>query len=248
MNFDQIPDLLFSNRQCSVDNSDDCSYRTQLITWTPQGGRFVSLLNGPLSSAEPPTINDVDNDQVSEVVVRLSDPGNSVTGPLRTGVNIYDWNGASYVLSIVQLDPPRFKIQVIQEADRAFARLDTQQAISLYQQAQTNTDLRFWLNDEPAVLDAYIFYRLVVMYAYTEDDDLLPTYQAAIQSAPDPATQPVYIAMIDAFWNALQVTHNLHSACVEVQAIISARPEAVGLLNRYGSRSPVYNASDLCPF
>jgi hypothetical protein len=54
--------------------------------------------------------------------------------------------------------------------------------------------------------------------------------------------------MIDAFWNALQVTHNLHSACVEVQAIINAWPEAVGLLNRYGSRSPVYNASDLCPF
>jgi hypothetical protein len=248
INFDHIPDLLFSNRQCSADNSDDCSYRTQLISWTPQGGRFISLLNGPLSSAEPPAINDVDNDQVAEVVVRLSDPGNSATGPLRTGVNIYDWNGASYVLSIVQLDPPRFKIQVIQEADRAFARLDTTQAISLYQQSQTNKDLRFWLNDEPAILDAYVYYRLVVMYAYTEDNDLLPTYQAAIASAPDPATQPVYIAMIDAFWNALQVTHNLHSACVEVQAIITARPEAVGLLNRYGSRSPVYNAADLCPF
>ncbi|MBZ0286801.1 MAG: hypothetical protein K8I30_04245, partial [Anaerolineae bacterium] len=248
MNFDQIPDLLFSNRLCSAESSDDCNYRTQLITWTPLGGRFVSLFTGPLTSVEPPTINDVDRDQVSEVVVRLSDPGNSVTGPLRTGVNIYDWNGASYVLSIVQLDPPRFKIQVVHEADKAFARLDTQQAISLYQEAQTNTDLRYWLNDEPAILSAYIYYRLVVMYAYIEDDDLLATYQAAIQSSPDPAAQPVYIAMLDAFWNALNVTHNLHSACLEVQAIISARPEAVGLLNRYGSRSPTYTASDLCPF
>jgi hypothetical protein len=248
MNFDHIPDLLFSNRQCSVDNPDDCGYRTQLITWQARDGRFVSLLNGPLNSIEPPTISDVDNDQVLEVVVRLSDPGNSTTGPLRTGVNIYDWSGAAYVLSIVQFDPPRFKIQVIQEADKAFARFDTQQAISLYQQAQTNTALRFWLNDEPAILDSYTLYRLVLMYAYIEDDNLLATYQAAIQAYPDPATQPVYIAMLDAFWNALQVTHNLHNACVEVQAIITARPEAVSLLNRYGSRSPTYTAPDLCPF
>jgi hypothetical protein len=44
------------------------------------------------------------------------------------------------------------------------------------------------------------------------------------------------------------VTNNLRSACVEVQAIISTRPEAVGLLNRYGSESPVYEAGDVCPF
>jgi hypothetical protein len=30
--------------------------------------------------------------------------------------------------------------------------------------------------------------------------------------------------------------------------IIAARPEAVTLLNRYGSTSPVYEAQDLCPF
>ena len=248
MNFDQIPDLLFSSRSCSADNSDDCAFRTQFITWTRQGGRFVSLLNGSLSSAEPPATSDVDNDQVLEIVVRLNDPGNSTTGPLRTGVNIYDWNGAVYVLSIVQLDPPRFKIQVIQEADRAFARLDTDQAISLFQQAQGNADLRYWFDDEPAPLNSYAFYRLVLLYAYTEDDNLLATYQAALQAFPDPANQPVYIALLDAFWNALQVTHNLRSACVEVQAIISARPEALSLLNRYGTRSPTYTASDLCPF
>jgi hypothetical protein len=248
LNFDQVPDLLFSNRGCSLDNPEDCAYRTQLITWTPQEGRFVSLLNGPMTSAEPPSVNDVDNDQVFEVVVRLSDPGNSTTGPLRTGVNIYDWNGAVYVLSIVQLDAPRFKIQVVQEADRAFARLDTDQAISLYQQAQGSPDLRYWFDDEPNALNSYTLYRLVLMYAYTEADELLATYQAALQAFPDPANQPVYIAMLDAFWNALQVTHNLHSACLEVQAIITARPEALGLLNRYGTRSPTYAASELCPF
>jgi hypothetical protein len=248
MNFDRVPDLLFTNRQCSLENAEDCSYRTQLLTWQPQGGRFVSLLNGPLTSLEPPTTTDVDNDQVAEVVVRLTDSGNSATGPLRTGLNVYDWNGAVYTLSIVQLDPPRYKIQVIHEADRAFARLDTEAAIALYQQAQTNTDLRFWFDDEPTVLDTYILYRLVLLYSYTEADELLATYQAALQTAPDPANQPVYIEMMNVFWNAMQVTHNLRSACLEVGAIINARPEAIGLLNRYGSQSPTYTAADLCPF
>jgi hypothetical protein len=44
------------------------------------------------------------------------------------------------------------------------------------------------------------------------------------------------------------VTNNLHSACLEVQDIITARQEALTLLNRYGSRSPTYTATDVCPF
>jgi hypothetical protein len=50
------------------------------------------------------------------------------------------------------------------------------------------------------------------------------------------------------FWNALQVTNNLHSACLRAQEVVTARPDALELLNRYGSRSPSYAATDLCPF
>jgi len=30
--------------------------------------------------------------------------------------------------------------------------------------------------------------------------------------------------------------------------VIESRPEALDLMNRYGSRSPQYTESDLCPF
>ncbi|MCC6802943.1 MAG: hypothetical protein IT319_08665 [Anaerolineae bacterium] len=50
------------------------------------------------------------------------------------------------------------------------------------------------------------------------------------------------------FWTAVQVTNNLHSACLRVQEVVLARPDALDLLNRYGSRSPTYAAADLCPF
>jgi hypothetical protein len=248
LNHDDRPDVLFTTYDCSPVNATDCAYRTDLRTFSAFDGRFVSLLDGAISSTEPPTVSDVDNDLVTEIVIRLTNPGDTTTGPLRTGVNIYDWNGAAYKLSIIQLDPPRFKIQVLQEADRAFAQFDTDSALSLYQLAQSDTGLRYWFNDEPDLLNAYTFYRLVLLMAYTEDDDLLPTYQAALSAYPDPAVAPVYIEMLNTFWNGFQVTHNLHSACLEVGAIIAARPEAVNLLNRYGSRSKTYEAQELCPF
>ncbi|MBL8160647.1 MAG: hypothetical protein JNJ61_01580 [Anaerolineae bacterium] len=248
MTFDRKSEVLFTSFVCADDSPDDCAYRSQLLTWNGAEGRFVSLLNRPLGSTTLPSVGDPDNDSVLEVIVRLDDPGSETTGPLRTGVNIYDWDGSSYVLSIVQLDPPRFQIQIIHEADQAFARLEADQAISLYELALSDTALRFWLNDEPFTLKSYAYYRLLLAYAYTEDDQLLPTYQAALQAFPDPATAPVYVAMVSTFWNAWQLTNNLNSACRQVQALIAQRPEAVTLLNRYGSRSPVYSAQDLCPF
>lgn len=248
MNADGKADLLYSSQQCSADNAEDCVYRTLLLSWSGEEGRFVNLLNTTINSLEAPSASDTDDDRVLEVVVRLTDDGNRATGPLRTGLNVYDWNGQYYTLSIVQLDPPRFVIQVIHEADRAFERSETEQAMSLFNLALNDTTLRYWFNDEPDILKTYSLYRRLLLDAYTDQQQAaLDTLQQAITAYPIPDT-PVYRALIDAFWNGWQTTNNLHSACQQVQAIISARPEALDLLNRYGSRSPVYTASDLCPF
>lgn len=248
MTYDGRAELLFASRQCSAENPDDCAYRTLLMAWDGYEGRFINLLNAAISSVELPAASDVDGDQVLEVAVRLTSTGTSATGPLRTGLNIYDWNGQYYALSVVQLDPPRFLVQVIHEADRAFRRADFQQAISLFELARGDTGLRFWFNDEPALLRSYTLYRLALLYAYTDQTEkALGAFQAALDSFPPP-NAPVYAEMITAFWNTFQTTNNLNSACRDVQAIVTARPEAVGLLNRYGSRSPVYTAADLCPF
>lgn len=248
MTYDGRPELLYSYRECRNDNPDDCAYRTLLLAWSADEGRFVNLLNTTINSLELPTISDIDNDRVTEIVVRLTDSGSAATGPLRTGVNIYDWNGQYYALSIVQLDPPRFLIQIVHEADRAFQRSEIETAIALLEQALNDPAPRYWLDDEPAFLKSYILYRLILLYAYTEQEDkALQTLQLSLNTFPPPDS-PVYAALIDAFWNGYQTTNNLHSACQQVQAIISARPEALGLLNRYGSRSPVYTARDLCPF
>jgi hypothetical protein len=246
LNRDSRPEILFSTQVCDEDAS--CAYRTQMVTWRSDLGRFVSLFAQPPVSETLPTTGDVDNDTVQEVVVRQENPGNAETGPLRTGVTIYDWNGAVYVQSVTQNDPPRFRIQVIHDADRAFLALDAAQAIPLYQLALDSTSLEAWQIDETPALQAYTLYRLLVAYAYTEDARRLDAYQRLLQTFPDPATAPPYVELATAFWNALQVTNNLTSACREVQEILRNRPDALALLNRYGSRSPVYTAEVLCPF
>ena len=248
VNFDRQADLLFATSRCLEDDPEDCEYQTQLITWDGASGRFVSLLSGSIDSRVLPTLNDIDDDQVSEIVIRMNNPGTASTGPLRTGVNIYDWNGAFYTLSITQLDPPRFRIQIVHQADRAFARRDFAEAIALYELSLNDGSLRYWFNDGPGTLQSYTLYRLLLAYAFTEGDLLLSTYQNLFDIYGASSVPPVYATMGFAFWDAFQVTNNLQSACLEVREIIGQRPEALTLLNRYGSESPVYSPLDLCPF
>lgn len=245
VNRDTRTDLLFSSRNCDV---LPCVYQTSLITWEVSIGRFASQLGVAILSEALPTITDIDSDDVSEIVVRRSDDGNEETGPIRTGLNIYDWNGQVYVLSIVQPDPPQYLIQVIHEADRFFARREMTNAIQLYEVAINDTSLQPWLRDETPSLRSYALYRLLLAQAFTNDQNLLATYQFLGQQFPNPEPQTVYVEMARAFWDNFQVTSSLSAACTAALSIVAQRPESVELLNLYGSRSPRYTAGDLCPF
>lgn len=255
LNNNQTNDVLFAVRACERDDAgqiidtQNCQYRSRLLTWQPSLSRFTNLLPDNVLSVNPADVTDFDNDQVSEVVVRLESNGNSATGPLRTGVNVYDWDGASYLLSIIQLDPPRFRIQVIQQADRLSADREWAQAIPVYQLAlQEGGNLRYWYDDEPEILRSYTFYRLLLAQTIASDVGLALTQQQMSLLYPDALTAPVYIAMAQAFQTTFQTAGDVRSACQAVRAIIAERPEALELLNRYGTRSPRYTESDLCPF
>lgn len=246
LNADGLPDLVFTSRAC--DENDDCRYRTQMVTFDRVRGRFRNLLEGALSSAELPRLEDVDADRVTELIVPQTDDGNAASGPLRTGEIVYDWNGAIFVRSFTNEDPPRFRVQVAHEADAAFAAGDYAAAALLYRQTADDAALENWQNDDSAILPAYALYRLLLLDSFTDDPRLVETQARLLNAYPDLATAPVYAEMALRYWATLQATNNLRSACNDVRAIMAARPEAVELLNRYGSRSPVYTAAALCPF
>lgn len=253
MNNEKPNELILARRECR--DADTCDYQTQVIQWMYTVGRFVNLIPNTLLSLNVPAMRDMDNDSVQEIVITLDSSGTAATGPLRTGINIYDWDGQFYVLSIVQLDPPRYRIQVIHEGDRAFSRLEMETAIAAYQIAiRDNDELRYWFNDGPINEISYALYRLILAYAYTGNGggilETVARLQADFPLAEDQtiADAPIYVQMANRFVDALTITGDLHESCLEVQAIISENSDAVDFMNRYGSRSQSYTALDLCPF
>lgn len=246
LNNDARPDLLFTAQRCADDET--CVYQTQIAAWNLTQGGFVNLLAGALDSVDLPATEDYDQDDVLELIVRQDDPGDARTGPLRTGFTVYDWNGLLYVRSIVQLNPARFSIQIIHDADAAFRQGALTDAISLYTLALIDDDLDEWLPGDEDVLDAYALYRAMIAYAALGDARAGEMAAAARSRFPDLGTAPVYMTLLETFWTAFSASPAVSGACAAVNSIIIERPEAVDRLNRYGSASPVYTAGDLCPF
>lgn len=247
LNRDRRNDILYSLPICPED-SKTCVLLTQMVTFSASLGRFVELMPEGVVSDKPPQVLDFDNDEVSEVIVRLENRGTAETGPLRTGTNIYDWNGSQYVLSIVELEPPRFMIQVLHEGDRALLRGDYSTAETIYREAIDNDNLRYWFDDEPDLLNSYAHYRLLQAQVLLASLNQTTTLNEINRIYPDPAAAPVYAQMARTFAETFQSTADLSSACAAVETIIAAQPQAVSQLNRYGSRSPSYTSRDLCPF
>jgi hypothetical protein len=165
-------------------------------------------------------------------------------------LNVYDWDGSGYPLSIVQLDPPRYRIQIVHEADRLSGLREWLRALPLYGLAlqSEGSDLRYWFDDEPDILRSYILYRLAIAQIAASDPNLAQTQLQLNSLYPDLSTAPVYATLAQTFITAFQQTADVRSACQQVRAIINTRPEALDLLNRYGTRSPRYTAQGLCPF
>lgn len=254
MNNNPPAEVVFARRQCSA--AESCEFQTLVIAWSAQQGRFVNLLPDELFTLEIPAVRDMDNDEVAEVVVELNSNGTAATGPLRTGVNIYDWNGQLYLLSIIQLDAPRYRIQLVHEGDRHFSHLRMQEALQLYEAALAGDDLRYWFNDEPESLTSYVLYRRILAYAYLGNGGgIIETLTEIEATFPPPEDEgaardelPVFVDLSYRFVDNLTQTNSLHEACTVVREAIEERQEALALMNRYGSRSPEYTALELCPY
>ncbi len=248
LNNNDRSDVLFVYPLCAGGDREDCDFDNRLIAWEPSVGRFVNLLGDVVITTSLPETVDMDSDDVSELVVYLDDDGNATTGPLRTGVQIYDWDGTVYVLSIVNIDPPQYRIQIVHQADRYFLDSAWVQATSLYQRSLDDGELRNWRSDEEDALRAYTLYRLLLTRAGADDNTAEPVYQQINQLYPDPENAVIYALMGRAFWQEFGANGDPAAACEAVLALVEERPEALELINRYGTRSPTYSAEQLCPF
>jgi hypothetical protein len=246
-------ELVIARRRCS--DAETCDFQTQIVSWAYTVGRFVNLLPDTLLTLDVPELRDIDDDRVLEIVITLDSNGTTTTGPLRTGFNIYDWNGQIYVLSIIQLEPPRYTIQVIHEGDKSFSQLNMVAAIQAYELALRDEELRFWFNDGPINTISYAQYRLILAYSYLGNSagiittlDQMNAQFLTAETDSELTDAPVYVQMANVFVDSLSNVGDLHEACLTVQTIIEERPEALQFINRFGNRSPNYSVLELCPY
>lgn len=248
LNQDSVLEVMYVNPTCDSEDTEDCTYETRLIAWQASLGRFVNVLGSRIEYTSWPDVLDRDNDDVDELILYLDNQGDATTGPLRTGISTYDWNGTVYVLSIWEPDPPRFRIQIIHQADRYFLEGDMALAMTNYDRALNDPDLRRWRNGEDDILAAYSLYRALVAQAIIGQTGGLTIIMQRIEET-FPTADIVYVQLAQTFMDAYAQAADLSQACAAVRTVIEEqRPEALDLINRYGENNPTYSINDLCPY
>jgi len=249
INQNSVLEVMYVHPTCAdPEDPENCTYETRLVAWEASFGRFVNVLGSRIEYNSWPDVLDRDNDDVDELILYLDNQGDAVTGPLRTGISTYDWNGTVYVLSIWEPDPPRFRVQIVHQADRYFLDGDMALAMTNYDRVLNDPDLRRWRNGEDDILAAYSLYRALVTQAVLGQPGGLTIILQRINET-FPTTDIVYVELSQIFFEAYSEAADLSQACTAVRTAIEERlPQALGLMNRYGENNPTYTIADMCPY
>jgi len=249
MNANGGPEMVYSQQRCE---SGSCVQAAQVLSWSAPNDGFIALNVDTVGSADGRfSIADLDDDRVQEIMIQGGGISSAMSaGPPRSSTTVWDWNGLNYVRALTRLDPPLYRIHVIHDADRALESGDGEEAIRLYREALDNPRLGTWqVPDEQFMLRGYAQFKLVVAYAYLEDDLAALDAHSALMAEHTPGLPShVYALVGDAFWAAYQSTHNLHTACVAAATAASQNPQAVLFLNSYGPANRAYQVPDICTF
>jgi hypothetical protein len=93
-------------------------------------------------------IRDLDGNGTRELIVTDHGPQHWDAlfsfGPWRGRTVVFQWDGLHFLYSSLEIDPPEFRFQAVQDADRKFLLGDYDAALRLYQEAIFSNDLRSW--------------------------------------------------------------------------------------------------------
>ena len=198
--------------------------------------------------------------------------------PERAQTTILGWNGQNYVVKQQYFSTAQYRFQVIQDGDAASAQKEYDKALSFYQDAIFNDELKSYspeISDNlqaqyetqygttptptayPTALDehpklaAYAYYRIILLYLVQgQEAEATSTYQTLQESfGNDPYATP-YGEMASAFWEAYQSTHKMYDGCAAAIQFAVEHPEILVPLGSdyHGWQSHIYEPADVCPF
>lgn len=222
------------------------------------GSEFAEIGHLGIDGGSQNDITDWSGDGLSEVVFRGGAPGiccEADLNPWRYKTTIFGWNGNEYVEVYQFFDPPQFRFQAIQDADREILYGNTATALKLYQEGIFADNLDWWSSDKKHYTDeiiyhrweqpkptlapapnpdpaeyprlaAYAYYRIILIHlAQGQESEAITTYQTLQQTFGDDPYAQPYVEMATAFWDAYQSAHRMYDGCAAAIQYAVVYPE-----------------------
>jgi hypothetical protein len=173
---------------------------------------------------------------------------NSVgAGPYRERTRTWTWDSSqqAFAPSGERLEPPRFRIHAVHDADDAFAEGDFAASLALDERVIADTSLLDWTANSggPSDLAGYAAYRRVLTELASGSPEAARAEFAA-RFGPTGDTS-AYRQLADVLITS--ASEGLGTACARVRELVAADPDRFLSPLDYGYANRSYQVEDLCP-
>ena len=247
MNADVRAELVYFTETC---DRVTCYKEAKILSWNAVVGVFEELNNAQIVAVNGRIgIADVDSDGVLELTAQINPAGTTTSGPPRSVVDTWDWNGLDYVLAQREEETARYRIHAVYDADALLDDGQWRAAIDAYAVLRDDNTLQSWnVAGEYESLRAYAAYRIMITYALLGNARADTWFDILQGENPTGSSGNGFAQIGAAFMENYRATGDARAACAQANAAAAAQPAILSLLNSYGYDNRTYTLADICPF
>jgi hypothetical protein len=212
-------------------------------------------------------LEDLDNDGIKELVVIGETVGHLDYAPPRGITQTFSLQDQTYKLINTELALPQYRIEVLDDAQRALDAGDLEMAAQLYVQAATDDSLGdvYSMNIAPPNIAeemgfteidypgeyqrAFAFFRLAALQAVADDEDGVSNTLAQLQQTfPEETPGSEFVVLTPILTTSLLQGRGQESACGQVLTHIRINFPDLDIHYYWGGNSAWYRNETICPF
>jgi len=205
------------------------------------GTNSLSPFNEIDGIASTASIEDTDGNGTKELIIHNQVPPERHRGisPWRATTDVYKWNGVIFMWYQVEIEPPIYRFEAVQDGDRMSLLGEYEEALASYQDVISSDTLYGWslenyeqqlyalnqftptptpipvIQDEYDNLVAYAHYRIILLQIIQGDSvSAQATYKTLQEKFPDGTQGHRFAQMAAEFWQEYQFSQSLSEACL----------------------------------
>lgn len=240
---DTAADVLVGWRVCGAHT---CQERLEVLSVSDT--RVIRHGLDPSSDLPFPEIAILTDGSVAATATGVGSVG---AGPFRRLTRTWAWDSASQAFRLIskELEPPRYRIHVLLDADAAARQGDLETALDLYHRVVLDDSLVDWIDPstERANLTGYAMFRVILTYVQMNDEgDAQKAYGILQNQFPSGAVGRAYASMAQAFWDSHVETDGQARGCQAAIDFAASHADEILAPLYFGYANPVYTAADMC--